>query len=256
MTIFSLSFELMYSRKRKGSTTIPYRPAKGGKVPRFSLRAPYRKVPIPRNPSALVVRQNNGPSQMTFRGNTFFPDRYNNIMHYTETWAVTDANGYLTYEYRQNGVQDPYLPVGGAPCFGIDQMQAIYKRYMVTYSKIIITYINYDVDDAVTLSVFPTPTAGSAGYNAVGQPDVKTIIVTNQAGKEVLTHGRSIKSQAFPNASDADLSALCTTTPVKQFYWQIRLQGTAATALNGLMKVDILYYTTWFERFNTNNADN
>lgn len=217
-----------------------------------------RAVPNPFSitPNVMSVRQHAGPSSMTYRGNTFFPDRYNNIMHYIETWNVTDAAGYITYEYRQNGLQDPYVAAGGAACYGIDQMQAIYKMYMVTYSKIFVSYVNNDDNDPVTLSIFPCATAGSSGVNAQGQPDVKSVVVTNQAGKEVLSHGRSIKSQAFPNAMDAQLASLCTTVPAKQFYWQIRVQGTAGTALSGQIKVDILYYTTWFERFNTNNTDN
>jgi len=183
---------------------------------------------------------------MTYHGSSFFPDRFNNIMHYRERWSITDANGYVSYTYSMNGAYDPYVAAGGAACFGWDKMLYLYKKYMVTACKIICTYINNDENDPVELSIYPSYDSVSGGDYGPGQTDSRHILVTNQAGKETVRHFRTIKSMSFPLANETELAADNGANPSKQYYWQIRLSGTNATALNGQLEVDIFYYVTWY----------
>lgn len=199
-------------------------------------------------PYSNAIDRFNFRNAMTYHGSSLLPDRYNNIMHYRERWSVTDANGYISYIYSMNGAYDPYVPASGLACAGWDKMVFLYKRYLVTASKIQITYVNNDENDPVEISVYPSHDVTSAGDYAPDQPDSRHIVVTNQAGKETITHYRTVKSMSWPIASDDTLSADSTHNPEKQYYWQIRLSGTAATALSGQLEVDIWYYTTWYDR--------
>jgi len=193
----------------------------------------------------------NPRNAMTFTGNSCFPQRYNNVMHYRERWNVTDANGYVSYTYGMNAAYDPYVAAGGVTCHGWDKMIAIYNRYMVTASKIQVTYVNLDENDPVELMIAPSYDSVSAGSYTAGQPDSRHIIVTNQAGKETCSHYRTIKSMSFPVVNEADLTAANNANPTKLYFWQIRLDGTNATALNGQLEVDIWFHTTWYDLLKT-----
>lgn len=194
------------------------------------------------------------PMSMSYHGNSYLPAEYNCIMRYSEVWNDTTAGGIVDYIYRGNSVFDPYQGAGGSIADGYTQLSTLYGKYKVTYCKVFCTVVNNDSDDPVTLAIVPdTSTTAYTTEAPFSAPCAKTQVVTNQVGKEVVFNEMSTKRMFGPEYNDSTACAAVGANPTNVWYWHIYLKNESTNALNLQLKVDIMYYTTWFSRIRPNN---
>jgi hypothetical protein len=181
------------------------------------------------------------------------PPKFINKMVVSSTWTCSTAGGFGYYTYRMNDIYDPYVGVGGDGCHGIDEMQAIYGRYIVRSSQIIITATNQG-DDVTTLIVHPSANADVPVFNAAeSAPEAKTAQLTKYKTSQMSIRARIGKW--LQGANDRDAGAASNADPSLQAYWKILLQNGTANALNVVMKVIVIYDTEWSTLNAANDVD-
>lgn len=193
------------------------------------------------------------------RGPRVVPDQMFVKMSYLDISAKdTLALGALSnYIYRGNSAFDPEQAVGGGQPLGFDQWSAFYNRYQIMGSKIEVEYL-------------PDPaTAPAQPVQLILVPTDSTTAITGLAQAMELPYSKSTLVPIFRTTStklsaymstkakfgygegitqEDDLSALTTTNPAEQWYWQLVIGSAGNTATNGFGRVKITYYCRFFDR--------
>jgi hypothetical protein len=152
-----------------------------------------------------------------------------------------------------NDIYDPYVGAGGDGCHGIDEMQAIYCRYIVRRSWITVIATNQSADVA-TLIVHPSANSDVPALNAAeGAPESKSTQLTMYKTSRI-TLGTSIKKW-LQGANDRDAGAASNADPSLQAYWKILLVNGSGNALNTFIRVQVVYETEWSTLNAANDVD-
>lgn len=193
---------------------------------RFSNRRQSRRRPRQTKDSrfggetADVVINPVGAAILRYNG-SYMPPKFVNKMVCASTWTCTTAGGFGYYTYRMNDVYDPYVGAGGDGCHGIDEMQAIYGRYIVRRSWITVSATGQNAD-VVTLYVHPSSNSDVPVLNAAeGCPETRSAQVTMYKTSN-LTICAPIRKW-IQGANDRDAGAASNADPALQAYWKILL---------------------------------
>jgi len=182
------------------------------------------------------------------------PPRYRNVMRYAESWIDTGAGGFSDIVFRTNSVYDPYAGAGGAGCWGIDEIQAIYSHYVVHGAKLTVT-ASIPAGTAATDIWFTENeyTSMAATTNILGAPDGAVMHLTPGVSQTMVL--RTTLKRTCPTVSDWDFSAAENANPNVCTYWHIvaRNSANATNAVN--LSVVIDYDTEWFRMKPLENTD-
>lgn len=203
-------------------------------------------------PYAVANRGPVGPELVTFNG-VFMPAKFRNIMVYSETWNVTTAGGSQAYTYKMNGVYDPYSGAGGNGCYGIDEMQALYGRYRVLSSHIIVT-ASCQATELTSLYLYPSAESTAATEaSAESHPELVTAMLGQY--RPVTLDSTSRPSKWLDGAQDRDLASANNGDPPALAYWHLLIKNFSASALNVVMRVRIEFWTEWSQLATNNDVD-
>jgi len=188
------------------------------------------------------------------RYNGFMPPRYRNVMRYAESWVDTAAGGYTDIVYRTNSVYDPYVGAGGAGCWGIDEIQAIYSHYLVHGAKMVVT-ASIPSGTAATDIWFSENEYNALGASAyiLGAQDGAVMHLTPGVSQTMVL--RTTMRRTTPTSNDWDFSAAENANPNVCTYWHIVVRNSAAAANNVNLSVVIDYDTEWFRMKPLENTD-
>jgi hypothetical protein len=193
---------------------------------------------------AAVVNSPVSQAVVRFNG-VFMPPKFVNKMQYNERWAVTTAGGISSYVYHMNSIYDPYSGVGGDSVYGIDEMAAIYTRYRVIGSTIIVTATCQAVE-ICDMHVYPCAESGAATMStADAAPECKYAMLGQY--RPVSLQLTSTPAKWKIGANDRDFSAAVTANPAELVYWKILFQNISLNALNLIVNVRIIYDVEWSE---------
>jgi hypothetical protein len=181
------------------------------------------------------------------------PAKFRNRMTYSEAWNVTTAGGIQAYQYKMNSIYDPYNGAGGNGVYGIDEMSAIYDRYKVVRATITVTGAAQAVEStniwlcangsSTAMTKAKAEAAPGVVYGLLGQYWPQTFTLTS-------TPGRWLQG---PN--DRDLTAATNADPSVMAYFHILIQNFSASALNIMLRVQIVYDVEWSGLKTVDNAD-
>jgi len=188
------------------------------------------------------------------RYNGFMPARYRNVMRYAESWVDSGAGGFTDIVYRTNSVWDPYVGAGGAGCWGIDEIQAIYSHYYVHGAKLVVT-ASIPAGTAATdiwfcESEYPV---ASATNNLLGAPDGAVMHLTPGVSQTMVL--RTTTKRNSPTINNWDWSAAENANPDVCSYWHIVVRNSANATNNVNLSVVIDYDTEWFRMKLLENSD-
>jgi len=184
----------------------------------------------------------------------FMPPRYRNVMRYAESWVDTGATGYTDIVYRTNSVYDPYVGAGGAGCWGIDEIQAIYSHYIVHGAKLTVT-ASIPSGTAATDVWFTEveyPALAASAY-LLGAPDGAVMHLTPGVSQTMVL--RTTTRRNTPTTNNWDWSAAENANPDVCSYWHIVLRNSAGSANAVNLTVVIDYDTEWFRMKPLENTD-
>lgn len=205
----------------------------------------------------------NGPTFLTLKEATVFPDRYNVKLIYSDdvqmSAGITDY-----YIYRGAGAFDPDYIAAGRYCKGWTELDNIYNRYICHASKIECKFISTGAGTNLATSglcvVIPLqapqpPTTVAKNY--MDEPYAKWKIVGGAGGTSIkfINHymtynkinGKNLKSRM----EDDDLAnSLVTSYPANDWYWHIYVSSIdESSTLNQIyVYIKITYYLTFYER--------
>jgi hypothetical protein len=193
-----------------------------------------------------------GQDIVQFKGE-YMPKKLVNYMQYSEVWNITTAGGAQGYVYKMNSVYDPFSGAGGNACYGIDELSAIYDRYRVLDTRIVVTATNQAVESSM-LYVFPTndSTTPTATISRTA-PERKSVMLA-QYFPQTLTIKTST-SKWLMNNRDYDASAASNADPAKLAYFGLFTKNFTAAALNAIISVTIYYHTEWSVRKAADDTD-
>jgi len=188
------------------------------------------------------------------RYNGFMPPRYRNVMRYAESWVDTAAGGYTDIVYRTNSVYDPYAAAGGAGCWGIDEIQAIYSHYLVHGAKLTVT-ASIPSGTAATDIWFTESEFSALGASAyiLGAQDGAVMHLTPGVSQTMVL--RTTSRRTSPTSNDWDFSAAENANPNVCTYWHIVVRNSAGATNNVNLTVVIDYDTEWFRMKPLENTD-
>lgn len=203
-------------------------------------------------PYAAASRGPVGPEVVTFNG-PFMPQKFRNIMVYSETWNVTTAGGVQAYAYKMNGVYDPYVGAGGNGCYGIDEMQAIYQRCRVLDSHIVVSASAQNVE-ITSLYLYPDAES-TAATEAIAEShaELTTAMLGQYRPQTIEAWGRPTKY--LDGRDDRDLASASNGDPPAVAYWHILVKNFSAAALNVVLRVRIEYHVEWSQLASSNDVD-
>lgn len=176
----------------------------------------------------------------------------------------------FNYAFRGNGLFDPDVNSAGHQCSGYDQWSAFFLQYIVHGSSIKITARA----DRVAVNpmnwrvmLFPTQTSvfSSSTQNPSELPYSRTGIIGVQGdnSKVMLKNYMSTKKIFCVNSlgDGNNYSAVTSSLPAFQWYWNIVLEGDPAEGSSGVwdqrqnaIYVTVKYYCTLFQRVPLNQS--
>lgn len=198
--------------------------------------------------------KNNKPSLRSMNITTGIPDRYMMKMKYSTTVEMTGIGGVTgTHIFRGNSIYDPDLSgIGGQP-LGHDQWANFYREYTVNGSKMDVKILNLNTtasNSTTIVTVNPSEVAMSGGINAISLPEypyVRYKLLPAASGgnlpKTIVNYISTKKIFGIKDVLDEDYSALMSTNPARQWFWNINatnIQGNDSYTV--VMLVTITYY--------------
>jgi hypothetical protein len=191
--------------------------------------------------SALEKYNSVGTNRILTYNGSFMPSRFRNTMRYSEFWRDTTAGGISSYLYRGNGIFDPYVGVGGAGCYGIDAMQAIYGWVKAHRSHITVRLVNAGTEPIMAYLYDAYPSAAPTIQTAESAPRVKRALLNVDAGKEVVLKGTSGITNFTASPQDLSWGSATSANPTVTWYWKIYLKNVGLSALAVYLNVAIDY---------------
>jgi hypothetical protein len=215
-----------------------------------------------RNGNQIVprsVRSVQSYNQVTYNSTHVqaFPDRYVTTLVYEDTESITSTNNYASYIYRGNSVYDPDYSGAGHQPTGFDNLAALYARYRVLSSDIVVSALN---------NIGTTPAV------AVIVPNTEILTYTN--ANEFKESLRARKTTAIPVAgygtrtvrhrcssgailglnmtetfNEGTASAI-NTNPAHIWYWNVVAVNMLTVGVNLTIDVRIKYRVEFFDKIN------
>lgn len=220
--------------------------------------APSRKRT--RAPATKSSKKSRGPSYRRFARAALgkgFPEKLTTTLRYFDFKIPTaTATTVVGFPFKANGLYDPDSSTGGHQPLGYDQFTPIYNHWVVTASRIKVTYMYRDeVDDTVhpiICGIYDDDDASnSLSYSALveGTDASKVNYLTTNNDKVVL-YSRWKNAKTFGPATLSDPSQRGSTSADPSethqwFAWFYNL-GNTDRILN--VTYEIEYQVTFFER--------
>lgn len=196
-----------------------------------------------------------------------FNDRERVTLRYAESFSISTATvAASSYVFSGNGIFDPNVTSTGSQPANFDDFSAIYLRYRVFGSKIVVKHANEidAADDGVRLIVAPRHTATDiitvpTALDALSQPYAKFVVVKYYTtGTPDGTIRSNMTTSKIMGLSDLefkgrdDLTALVSAQPSHQWYWHINQSNvnTANTCVT-FFTVTIDYDVEFWDRVDT-----
>jgi hypothetical protein len=202
-----------------------------------------------------------------FRSETF-PAKFRTSLVYQDCdFSLSPAigNGYYdTHVFRGNSVYDPdYTGVGVQPYY-FDNLAAIYNRYRVISSTIVVTLMSDSSSDLTKLiktTLFPfqlnadpdysefedlcrLPKCKSVKWNQ-DRNDLSTLTITNTCGTDFFTD----------NPLDEDWESSVGGNPDTMWYWHLTADTTTVSGEPTIyFDVKITYDVCWYKRASVNES--
>lgn len=203
---------------------------------------------------------NNGSVAPSAKG---FPSQIKTIMCYREQFVALNpgAGGICAaHVFAANGLYDPNITGGGHQPVGFDQMMDMYDHYVVTRSKIVVTFTNQDttnrqtacvavVDDSTTYSDIRRLI--ESGNCAIADLDISP---TSNAQKTVSLDCDVMRYQGRRGKlSDPELKGSASANPTELVTFQLYAEPLSAVDSSTVgANVTIYYEVTFIERKKTN----
>lgn len=159
--------------------------------------------------------------------------------------------------FRGNSIFDPDFSGVGGQAMGHDEWAAFYRRYRVVGSSVTVE-TEARATESVTPVIVPMNTNTllsspqtylEAAYANKGQ----AIRASGDSSSSLYSYMRTNQIRGGPRdlvQYEADLSALMSTNPVQQWYWQVVFynNGGALTPIEGSATITIKYFVELYDR--------
>lgn len=190
------------------------------------------------------VRQKPRKQRMSLRPvSTGFPPRMRVKLVYEELFMITPGLSYGSYVFRGNSLFDPnHTSTGHQPRF-YDQYTAVYGKYKVYSSSLVLDIINTAGGEGSGAIVAVTPNTEIITFTSwpesseLPRARVSEIIPISSIRAERVTHNAttsSICGLTKGQVQDDDYSAATGSNPVQIWYWNIN-----AVAVNEAVDVTV-----------------
>lgn len=198
------------------------------------------------------------PRQSTtvLNANTGVPDRAKVTLSYHDTFTMTPGAPRGNWIFRGNSVYDPdYTSTGHQPRY-FDQYMAIYSKYRVLSSRIVVESSSYSGNNPSMFVVVPDtdPISFTSYSQASEMPRARSSAILSIASRlsRKVVHNmstRTILGLGGPEIWDEDYSGTVATNPTNMWYWNIYVQSLDSTTnvSNGMI-VRIEYTVLFYDR--------
>lgn len=159
-------------------------------------------------------------------------------------------------QFRGNGTFDPQVAVGGGSCPYYSTYSSLYSRYVTYGSKIKVTFSNASSQNVIC-AVYPAiagAVLGTSVNDIIEQVNCKSKTIANSAAggniKTISMYRSAANLFGVPRIAmdiDDSYSSSITSTPNRQFYWNVISQSTDQTTNSTVRaRVDITYYVKFY----------
>lgn len=186
-----------------------------------------------------------------------FPDTYPTKLRYVENYfPAVAASGTYNVAFTNSLVTPRTVPAGGhhQPLY-FDQMALIYGKYRVYGFKYVIQMVNVSSDKHLSINVQTgvQPSMDTSTETAAERIQDRDTILGPQKNRTMSGYVDVAKVRGVSKAvvrTELDYSSLTIGSPGFPVYLKIMIQNPWATSCSMHMKVEITYYTKFFERIN------
>lgn len=194
-------------------------------------------------------------SLVSVRGPSGLPDRLRVKLKYADVYPLITSAAQI-YRFKGNGLVDPDDTGTGHQPYMFDQWAAMYDRYRVYGSSILVDAINVSATVAAQLVVYPTA-ANSTTANTIAEASeiprsVRTYLMPVASRFPVrvkrYVSTRSIEGLARGTVEiDDTYASVSTTNPNNLWYWNVVAESLdLTTTLNMYFTVKIMYYVEFY----------
>lgn len=211
------------------------------------------KKPMPKK------KKNDKPFSTIVRAPSGIGDQVFVKLHYSDVVSLEAlAGAFAQINYRANSAFDPEAAVGGNQPLGYDQWETFFMRYQVIGCAINLQCImnaSLSPPSHATVAIVPTDTTVTLNSmeQAVEFPYARSKIQSAFSNrptflKAYLSTARKL-GYAKGISQEPSLSALTTTNPSEQWFWNICLQALDnASDVKIQCRVKLTYYIRFFDR--------
>lgn len=184
------------------------------------------------------------------------PDKIYIRMKYVQTLDITQTGGGAspnTYLFRGNSVFDPNQSGIGGQAQRYDQMSAMFRKYKVRWSRIVVRFINNSASEFADVGVVPlrNQSALASHWEYAEQPYARvSLLGTRNGGHEVkwLKNFVTTKKLCGNTLTDEEFSG-SAGNPTTVWSWHIWSQNTDRLVnTNIAIEVTVTYGTEWYDR--------
>lgn len=194
----------------------------------------------------------------TNEGQQGYPDSERQILTYATTIAIAPSSQIGQYTFRGNSCFDPDYTSGGHQPNYYDNKSAIYSRYRVYASQIIVRAINEQVGSALQVTIIPASdiTAFTTSTYPLEHPYARGLALLGVGG--LLPAQRTYKMTTEKilglrgrQILDEDYGASTGSNPTSVWYWQIVAQNLSSEDVMTSMQITIRYDVEFYDRINS-----
>lgn len=185
-----------------------------------------------------------------------FPKQLEMTHRYCDTVRLLSASGATSFQkFAANGMYDPDLTGTGHQPYYYDQLTALYNHYVVTKSRITITFVpSSNIQAAMVFSLAENDDGTVGNLNVHQQIEITNAKygVTGSYSNDknpVLRHSYDARKVFGGDPlADEQLEGTVNSNPPEIYCWIVSLRAMdAATSVSMDMLVDIQYTAVWSE---------
>lgn len=188
---------------------------------------------------------------------TGFPDRITTKLKYCDTISLAAGTGPAQYVIRGNSCFDPNSTGGGHQPLFFDQWIAVYEKYRVIGSSIVVHAMNRAAETAL-LIVLPTSSVPVfSTYTAMLEQKKASVLKLLPPQQYIPSSTKRYSSTiAATGATRTELyddtyAAVFSANPVNLWYWILYGQALdLVSALDIVFAIEVTYYVEFFDRQN------
>lgn len=181
---------------------------------------------------------------------TLWPDAFECRLRYSVLLDLGTGGAAVYASFRGNGPYDPETASGGNVALGFTQFAAIYYQHFVKGSSCSVRVLQGSSPAASAVTLYPTSIAGTTADDSA-QPGAKTRVLPGDTSGKCYIRSYHTTNKIFGHdvRKDSDYFGGSTVVPSVNWYWHIRSDSAdGTTAINAYAVVDLVYYTTFFNR--------